>query len=330
MMNMFIKKWMVCLTAFLLLPVCVFALELVYPADGTSVRKSNYVIIKAGNSPVVDGLTVEINGVGSDLIDISSVEYKQAFADLLILMPDLDPGLNKIVLNGITGGKSVAKVEAEVYFVVNPWDDPPEQFPPFILHLPQKESLCAPCHNMDPSSEELNSFDPRKNPCNSCHKRMIHKKHVHGPAGVLECTTCHDAASGPAKYAIEGRGNQLCLECHEDKFDDFKAQKFMHGPVETGDCLVCHSPHATDEFAQVRGNINSLCQACHQSFSDGRHILRGISGQIHPVAGVFDPTRSNRDLNCTSCHNPHGGQAKNYFVNNILDRFVLCQYCHKK
>ena len=128
----------------------------------------------------------------------------------------------------------MAKVEADVYFAANPWDNPPPQFQPFIMHLPTKESLCAPCHNMNPTAQEFNSFDPRKNPCNSCHKRMLNKKHVHGPAGVLECATCHDATSKPAKYAIEGTGNDLCLECHEDKFDDFKTNKYMHGPVETG------------------------------------------------------------------------------------------------
>ncbi|MDH3999200.1 MAG: cytochrome C [Desulfuromonadales bacterium] len=318
------------LSLLVLYPSLSLALQLVYPEDGTSIRKSNYLIIMAGKNPPVEGLTVAINGVDSDIIDISSTEYRQAFGDKLILMPEFDPGPNALVVKSYTQGKLVDRVEAEIFYAVNPWDDTPEQYPPFVMHLPENEALCAPCHNMDPSPEEFNNYDPRRNPCNSCHKRMIHRKHVHGPAGVLECATCHDATSRPAKYGIEGSGNSLCLECHDDKYQEFNEQKYIHGPVETGDCLVCHDPHAAEEYSQVRTRINTLCQACHEAFGDGSHVLRGVGGKIHPVAGKNDPLRMGRELICTSCHDPHAGKAKAYFIADMTSRMGLCQHCHQK
>ena len=45
------------------------ALEIFYPADGTYVIHSDFLIIKAGEG--IEGLTLEIGGEKSELLDIS-------------------------------------------------------------------------------------------------------------------------------------------------------------------------------------------------------------------------------------------------------------------
>ena len=96
------------------------------------------------------------------------------------------------------------------------------------MHTPQREALCLPCHNMNPTSEQLGESSAEANPCGSCHYRMLQRKYVHGPAGVYECTFCHDPASKPSRYKPVGGDIQICMECHDDKFEEFQNNKFSH------------------------------------------------------------------------------------------------------
>lgn len=307
-----------------------YALEIVYPADGTYVTRSNYLIVKAGEAPAIDGLTIEINGVASDLIDISSPEYKGLFQDFLIVEPEFDGGTNQVRVEGYQRGKVVAKAVAEIYFMADFAVQPPDGFAPYVMHVAEREALCAPCHNMNPTERELAADTAAANPCGSCHRRMLEKKHVHGPAGVYECTTCHDAASRPAKYRLIEDEAALCNECHFDKVEQFRESKFVHGPVEAGYCLVCHDSHATDNPAQLLASTNQVCLACHEGVQQDVHVLRGVGGKSHPLGDRLDPSGHGRMLSCASCHNPHGGMTEAMFQRGISNRFVLCQICHQK
>lgn len=307
-------------------------LTLIYPADKTVVSRSDFLIIKGGNAPPLEELTIEVNGVVSDPLDISSEEYKAAFADFLILEPTWSPGENSVVVQGIVGGKIVSTAKADVFFskLEDPLAIAPPGFKPFVMHTAEKEALCIPCHNIQPSDTELKSATAESNPCASCHARMFNDKFVHGPEGVFQCSDCHDSKSRPQRWQITKDEVTLCGECHTEKIDEFKKNAFVHGPIATGNCTICHNPHASAEPAQLNAPTNLLCVGCHSSVKEGDHVVRGVGGAGHPLSKGKDPLRPGKTMSCASCHNPHGGAGKSFFRNNLTGRFALCQLCHKK
>jgi len=306
------------------------ALQIVYPADKTSVHRSDFLILKGGDQPQLDGMSIAINGAKSDVIDISAPEYRAVFKDFLILQPDFDSGKNAITVEGYAGGKKVAQATADIWFVDEPDGIAPDGYQPFVMHIPEREKLCTGCHNMDPTPGLMSAPTTKDNPCAGCHKRMLNKKFVHGPAGVNRCSYCHNPESRPAKYQPRKTGADLCNECHQEKVDEFKSNKFVHGPVAVGLCSVCHDSHASDYRAQSLMPINDLCLNCHSAIRDTPHVVRGIRGEEHPLKGVPDPSNPGRELACTSCHNPHGGKSKYFFVRGLSGSFRLCSLCHQK
>ena len=308
------------------------ALELIYPADKTVVVRSDFLIIKGGDKPPLEELIIDVNGEVSDPLDISSAEYKEAFADFLILEPEWDAGKNTVIVKGLVGGKVVVTSQAEIYYGSHA--DPsviiPPGYKPYVLHVPEKEALCAPCHNMNPTEAELRGATAANNPCASCHARMFDQKFVHGPEGVFQCSDCHDSKSKPQRWLVSKNDMILCGECHIDKIDEFKKNAFVHGPVASGGCVTCHDPHASSQPAQLHAPINDLCLGCHDVINKKTHVVRGVSGSGHPLDKVTDPTNPGRSLSCASCHNPHGEATKDFFSGGVKSRFALCGRCHQK
>lgn len=306
------------------------AIEIVYPADGTVAQRSNYLIIKAGTNPRVDSLVVGLNGAETDPIDISGEEYRAVFQDILILQPEFDEGINKITARAYVRGEQVGSAAAEIYYQVDPSETVPNKFKPFNMHLPEKEAICAPCHNMNPTKDEFDDVDPKTNPCLACHKGMLNRTYVHGPAGVARCAFCHDKASSPRRYVVKARDRDLCVECHDDQVARFSDSEFVHGPVAAGLCSICHDSHASNNPGQLHLPINQLCLNCHAEVKGKPHVTRSVGAQrSHPLDGETDPS-TGKALSCVSCHDPHSGAASRYFVGDVKSQFGLCQRCHKK
>ena len=320
------------LSAFLALFWCgnAGALQIMYPLDGSYVTKSNYLIIKGGTDPALSGMSIEIGGVKSDIIDISSDAYRAAFGDMLVVEPSFDPGENHIVVEGYLGEEKMTTVKATIYYLGRYDLKTPVDFVQERFHTAEREKPCVSCHDMAPSPTNLASPDAKRNPCGSCHARMLNKAHVHGPAGVYECTYCHDIDSTPYRYQVRSDEASLCLECHDDKMEEYRKSKFLHGPVEAGLCLVCHDPHASDERAQLIAPAYELCVSCHDQVIKEPHVSRGASGKLHPLKGVTNPAGSGEDLSCASCHNPHAGASSAMFRWGAESRFALCGKCHNK
>lgn len=316
--------------ALLLAAVPGWSLEIIYPANGTSIVRSDFLIIKAGDAPVVDAITVEFGGAKSGMIDISGVEYRKAFGDFVILLPGFEPGQDTIRIEGFANGEKVAETSAEIYLLTKPGEVAPAKFTPFVMHLPEKEALCAPCHNMNPKAALLDDESAEKNPCGSCHRRRLNNEYVHGPAGVFQCAFCHEPDSRPVKYATRVEEAELCAECHEHKVDEFKSRKYIHGPIEAGLCSVCHDSHASAHFGQLVAEVNDLCLGCHVAVLDGLHVVRTSGGKGHPLKGPVDPSDPDRKFSCIGCHDPHGGNTSAYFQRGINSRMMLCQICHRK
>ncbi len=306
------------------------ALEIVYPAHKTYFTRSNYLIVKGGDSPTLEAITIEFGGAKSDLISIASSEYKAAFGDFVILQPEFDPGRNLIKVDGYVKGKKVASAEADVYYLASYQAVPGKGYRPFVMHLAEKEAHCSGCHNMTPDAKEITMVSADANPCGSCHGRMLNEAYVHGPAGVFQCVYCHQVDSKPNKYQPRVEEAALCNECHLDKVEEFKARKFVHGPIEAGLCSVCHDSHASATFGQLVAPVNELCLGCHDAVSEAVHVIRGVNGQSHPLEGGENPSNPGDVFSCISCHDPHGGNSSFYFQRGISSRFALCQLCHKK
>lgn len=308
------------------------ALEIFYPSDGVYITRSDFLILKGGNAPALEAMTVAVNGDRSDLIDISGVDYRAAFADFLILSPEWDKGKNTIAIDGYVGGRVVASATASFFFLgPDPTATPPKGYKAFVMHTPEKEALCQPCHVMNPDKAQLAAENAGQNPCASCHQRLLNYPHVHGPAGVYQCVACHDPDSKPARYDLGKNPAQLCAECHFDKVEEYQKNKFVHGPVATGLCLLCHDPHASNQAAQLRAPVNTVCAGCHDSVVKSRsHVVRGVSGDGHPLSGPRDPANPEKAFTCGSCHDPHGGQAQALFRRGITSRMQICGMCHKK
>lgn len=316
----------------LLAAVPVRAMQIVYPADRTYVVKSDYLIVKTGD-PEITGITIKVNGSESDLIDISDEVYRAAFEDIVILLPTWDPGANSVIVAGYkgeNGERLVARETANIYYLASLSAYPPEGYEPFVMHLPERETLCAPCHNMNPSAAEFKADTEETSPCGSCHRRMFNKEKVHGPAGVWDCAYCHRRDSTPNKYRLTAAEAQLCNDCHADKTEEFKTNKFVHGPVGAGLCTVCHDPHASNHMAQLHDEPNRVCLACHEGLDKGTHAVRGVGGRAHPLQGPKNPLNPDQPFSCVSCHDPHGGEAQFLFVGGIKTNFALCQACHPK
>jgi len=79
---------------------------------------------------------------------------------------------------------------------------------------------------------------------------------------------------------------QACSKCHENVGDGAEDHRFVPAVEPREMCLRCHTADAADEF-------------------------------IHEPYG---------SANCTACHDPHGGDHKNFLVTNQVQE--LCLSCH--
>jgi len=117
---------------------------------------------------------------------------------------------------------------------------------------------------------------------------------AHEPArNEAGCGNCHNRDTS---FALLKPKDDLCLTCHADKARQFP---YMHGPAAVGACAECHDPHRSPLPHLLRMPPEKLCFQCHDRTPPGAKPPRCA--------------RPSDDVNCTDCHNPHGGQAR-YFL----------------
>jgi predicted CXXCH cytochrome family protein len=305
--------------------------RLIYPEPSSAVTQSRHLVIKLGNDEI-STVVITVNGVASEPLSVGSPEYKVAFRDFLIVQPLWDKGKNQVVVDTFNGGKKLESFKAEIFYAPKGSNaETPKEFAGTLLHRPEIESLCTPCHNMRPTAKQLVDVADKDNPCYSCHKRMGNQKNVHTPVGMYSCVQCHPLQGSP-KYAPVKRDAALCYSCHEDKKQEFREFKFLHGPVAGDMCELCHDPHSSDYPGQILQPVNKLCLSCHEQVARGIHVIALGDGSSHPIADKLDPSDrgKGRELSCISCHNPHGGKARYYYITGNDNKMELCQACHKK
>lgn len=190
-----------------------------------------------------------------------------------------------------------------------------------VTHPPFAQGRCGSCH-------QVNAPDPRqtilsgKDLCLTCHAKLaqtdLRRKQIHVPVEAGLCTTCHSPHASALKALLVERERTLCLDCHTEVEERFKTARAAH-PEKAADgrCTACHTPHGSDQPNLFAGEPLKVCASCH-----GQHAALS-----HPMgAGIADP-RTQKTLDCMSCHDPHG-TAFPAFVTHAKER-QLCVQCHK-
>lgn len=229
------------------------------------------------------------------------------------------------------------------------------------VHAPAAEA-CDTCHeyNEAGTGATVKLAMEGNTLCFTCHTEkqedLATKKSKHPPAED-NCTNCHNPHSTEAPRLLKAAAPDLCYICHTEMEEAVKTKKFVHRPVRELGCVVCHNPHATDVAPLLRKEPPGLCLTCHDKkltykkneagqiviFADTRipgdfpdkaikialdSTDKGHPYMAHPVGGIPDPSRPNKNLSCVSCHNPHAGNVPRMFRDDAK-RKDLCLRCHK-
>jgi predicted CXXCH cytochrome family protein len=139
-----------------------------------------------------------------------------------------------------------------------------------------------------------------------CHGDYKAMPFVHGPVGLGECKSCHEAADATKHtYTLARSGRDLCEYCHLDQ----AAKLHVHDPLKKGDCLQCHDPHSSEGKFLIKGKtVAGLCKTCHDVTKGDTHL--------HGPTAVGE---------CSICHNAHSSDYKNLLTVEPND---LCFSCH--
>lgn len=288
------------------------ALKIITPEDKSFFTVPYIYVIAKIERDDATHVMVTVNDIKSPLIYIAGSDYKTQFKDYLIMDIELDNGENFLSISLYRDGKLLEEKKAIINFI-----SPPKVLPQnalkYYFHQEEKEKECLTCH------ETIQN-------CAECHKRVISKKYVHGPAGSGDCNVCHiEEKRNNVKYTVLENINNICVNCHDNmKLENYK---YAHGPFAAGSCEVCHDLHSSDYPHQLKMETNDLCINCHQEFKKP-----GVTHVVtkHPLSGKKDPSRPGKMLQCSSCHNPHGENTQVFFVKGVKTRMELCAVCHKK
>lgn len=199
------------------------------------------------------------------------------------------------------------------------------------LHAPAAQVACMTCHRLEVGSNRVATLVGRVDEtCYFCHinrRKWGKGTYVHGPAATGDCTVCHDSHGDDHPYMLWADPKfDICIACHKDK-EEIRTNKrgyIAHGILEAEGCAACHNPHASNYRFQLAGSINDVCVSCHLGL---KGVTSGHPVGKHPLSGKPDPRRTERELSCSSCHNPHGGEYKILLIGNLLGGHV-CTKCH--
>ena len=164
--------------------------------------------------------------------------------------------------------------------------------------------------------------------CITCHADMNAadlKGTIHPPA-VRDCLKCHSPHQSDNKYQLlkpesGGKGENLCLECHNQGLN-VPEKGSRHLALDMG-CDTCHVTHKVGEKGQQEFDYHltkatpALCIDCHDVKSDD--LIKAHHGQPFATA------------NCVQCHNPHQSSQPKLMQTFTHPPFAgqQCDVCHQ-
>jgi predicted CXXCH cytochrome family protein len=211
------------------------------------------------------------------------------------------------------------------------------------VHQPVSGGMCTGCH--DPHRSDFPKILIADVPklCYTCHSESKFKgKSGHTLLGM--CTGCHNPHSSNSNKILNGEQPVLCYSCHDKaKF----TKKYVHNIINLGGCTSCHAPHISDHPSLLSSGEYELCISCHSTKAKGEHVVALPGRKRHPIRGVKDPSTlkmikvqdpknpkrqievpdpsvPGKDMNCSSCHDPHSSDFR-----GLLTQERICSKCHK-
>lgn len=204
-----------------------------------------------------------------------------------------------------------------------------------VQHSATINRQCLSCHQQPGAPGRIAlPAAPVREVCLPCHtgkKSWFTKEVSHGPLKLGGCTLCHDPHGEKYRHQLWADGAiEQCLACHSNMAQlvtDIRAKKipYVHGVITGPGCVACHDPHASDEIFVLKKPINELCLGCHPG--PGESPGHPVAG--HPLAAPQERLRPDRELSCTSCHEPHGSYNRYLLIETNLGG-RLCRECHPR
>ena len=174
--------------------------------------------------------------------------------------------------------------------------------------------------------------------CLQCHRKVVeefvnevHGKSAHFMVGGSEatCDTCHGPGEkhnettlkadilNPPSMAPEAV-NKMCLTCHSKEHARFSFAASEHDRKGIS-CYTCHSTHHAKSPSKelVKTTQGELCTGCH---ADIRKAYYQRSTHL------FRSEQKNEEIQCSSCHNPHGGERQRMLLG--VSTNSECYDCH--
>ena len=103
------------------------------------------------------------------------------------------------------------------------------------------------------------------------------------------------------KYPVKYKTAKVCIECHQDKYNDIK-----DSPHAIISCENCHGPnydHPKDPLGLTIDRSRELCIRCH-AYLPYKDNIRG------KIPGI-DPQKHYPQAVCIMCHYPHNPTKPN-------------------
>ena len=193
--------------------------------------------------------------------------------------------------------------------------------------------------NIAPQEADYHNADPSQyvgsDTCKTCHEEQG-KSFERGPHWKTNlakhqgpqwqgCEACHGPgkehaeSADPAKIVRFGplsreESSKRCLGCHEfgEEHSNFLRSQHLKNNVGCVDCHSVHSPKVNRQL--LKAAQPSLCYSCHME------VKPDFSKPFHH--------RVNEGLvNCTNCHNQHGG-FMTHQLRSTAAQDMVCFNCH--
>jgi predicted CXXCH cytochrome family protein len=301
------------------------ALHILFPRKDIVVESGSVGLILEPGDQDMERIRIQTDGGGERVLT------QVPGAKTLCIRVALKSGLNAITVYGEKHGTIIDRQTVQVYLksrLFPAFRNPPPGFQDYVFHSAENEKRCDRCHDMNPALDSLQPAGPEKSPCYTCHKGVPDSTSAHYPAGQWRCFSCHELKPGKQKYAISMPEREVCFPCHSGEMKQWQKKRITHGPTAVG-CVLCHNPHGSSWPSFLRMQTTDLCINCHHDKASGAHVIAGFYGKGHPVRGVPDPFKPDKEFTCASCHDPHAGDTLNLLRHNLSSLTEYCTTCHK-
>lgn len=174
--------------------------RVIYPIDNSIVGNKVNVVLDPTDIPFFQ---ITVNKISYPVIDTSRGAH--AYQGI-----DLEPGQNTIIVDVLSAKDSknrekmsvIASRKINVFNRDGFFFSIPRHFKQQPFHTRERESPCAGCHRLEAVPADFRHAKPEDVLCFVCHRDVPKGKHIHGPAAIWDCLSCHNPELYPAKYAF--------------------------------------------------------------------------------------------------------------------------------